>query len=245
MTVEPHHDEGDSATATEAAVQLLRRDIVSGTLTPDSKLKIRELKERYGIGASPMREALAQLSAQGLVRQSSQKGFRVPPLDAAELMDITRSRQLIEVEALRLAIAHGDASWEDEIVASYHLLEHYFRRITPAPTSPSDEFEIRHARFHRALIAACPLHLVRSFCETLYEKATRYRLKLRIDYGFSNDSVVAEHRNLMDAVLSRDVDHAVRELHAHMQLTADVLLDALAHSPEQGDDGFTGQSSTR
>jgi GntR family carbon starvation induced transcriptional regulator len=241
MTVEPHHDEGDGATATEAAVQLLRRDIVSGALIPDSKLKIRELKERYGIGASPMREALAQLSAQGLVQQSSQKGFRVPPLTAAELMDITRSRQLIEVEALRLAIAHGDAAWEDEIVASYHLLEHYFRRIIPAPTSPSDEFEIRHARFHRALIAACPLQLVRSFCETLYEKATRYRLKLRIDYGFSNGSPVAEHRNLMEAVLSRDVDNAVRELHAHMQLTADVLLDALAHSPEQGDDRFMGQ----
>jgi len=245
MTVEPHHDEGDSATATEAAVQLLRRDIVSGTLTPDSKLKIRELKERYGIGASPMREALAQLSAQGLVQQSSQKGFRVPPLSAAELLDITHSRQLIEIEALRLAITHGDAAWEDEIVASYHLLEHYFRRMIPAPTSPSDEFEIRHARFHRALIAACPLHLVRAFCETLYEKAARYRLKLRIDYGFSNDCVIAEHRALMEAVLSRDADRAVREHHAHIQLTADILLDVLAHSAEQGDDGFMEQSSVR
>ncbi|MDF2116458.1 FCD domain-containing protein [Roseiarcaceae bacterium H3SJ34-1] len=241
MMGESHHDDSDGATATEAAVQLLRRDIVTGALTPASKLKIRELKERYGIGASPMREALAQLSAQGLVQQSSQKGFRVPPLSAAELLDITRSRQLIEVEALRLAITHGDASWEDEIVASFHLLEHYFRRVVPQPTSPNDEFETRHARFHHALIAACPLHLVRSFCETLYEKATRYRLMMRTDYGFSNDCVIAEHRTLMEAVLSRDVDGAVREHHAHIQLTADILLDVLAHSPEQGDDRFVGQ----
>src|SRR5262245_960453 len=92
-------------TASEEALALLRRDIVSGALEPDSKLKMRVLKERYGIGSSPMREALAQLAAQGLVHQFSQKGFRVPPLSAAHLADITRSRQLVETEAVKLAIA--------------------------------------------------------------------------------------------------------------------------------------------
>src|SRR5437870_4558790 len=95
---------GQDATASEAAVRLLRRDIVSGALEPDSKLKMRVLKERYGIGSSPMREALAQLAAQGLVHQASQKGFRVPPLSAAHLADITRSRQLVEAEAVKLAL---------------------------------------------------------------------------------------------------------------------------------------------
>src|SRR5262245_14657805 len=113
-------------TASETALRLLRRDIVSGALKPESKLKLRVLKERYGIGGSPMREALAQLTAQGLVQQLSQKGFRVPPISAEHLLDITRSRQLVEIEAVKLAIEHGDAAWEDEIASSFALLERMF-----------------------------------------------------------------------------------------------------------------------
>ncbi|HEX6001788.1 MAG TPA: FCD domain-containing protein [Hyphomicrobiaceae bacterium] len=216
------------ATASEMAVRLLRRDIVSGALEPDSKLKLRILKERYGIGASPMREALAQLVAQGLVQQLSQKGFRVPPLSAQHLTDITRSRQLVETDAVKLAIEHGDAAWEDEIVASFHLLERMYRRLRGATAKPDmHEFESRHQRFHRALIAACPLRAVKEFCDQLYTQATRYRLLLQ-RYGFTRDVVVAEHRILMRAVLGRNKAEAAKALSAHIGITADILLGELA-----------------
>ncbi len=218
---------GADVTASEAALRLLRRDIVSGALAPDSKLKLRVLKERYGIGGSPMREALAQLAAQGLVQQSSQKGFRVPPLSAAHLLDITRSRQLVEVEAVKLAIEHGDADWEDEIVTSYHLLERLYHRLRGAERPDTQEFETRHQRFHRALIAACPLTSVKDFCDQLYTQATRYRLLLR-RYGFTREVVLAEHRILMQAVLSRNKTKAGKALNSHIAITADVLLSELA-----------------
>ncbi len=221
-------DGGDDATASEAALALLRRDIVSGALEPDSKLKMRVLKARYGIGSSPMREALAQLTGQGLVRQSSQKGFRVPPLSAAHLADITRSRQLVEAEAVKLAIAHGNAAWEDEIVTSFHLLERMFMRQRGTQKPDVHEFEARHHRFHRSLIAACPLTEVRAFCDKLYLQATRYRLLLR-RYAFTREVVVAEHRILMEAVLGRNKLIAARALKDHIGLTADVLLGELAN----------------
>lgn len=217
---------GADATASEVAIRLLRRDIVSGALEPDSKLKLRVLKERYGIGGSPMREALAQLAAQGLVHQLSQKGFRVPPLSAAHLVDITRSRQLVEAEAVKLAIEHGQADWEDEIVASYHLLERLYHRLRGTERPDVHEFEARHQRFHRALIAACPLKSVTEFCDQLYVQATRYRLLLR-RYAFTREVVVAEHRILMRAVLGRNKAEAARALKAHIGITTDVLLSAL------------------
>lgn len=219
--------EASEANASEIAMRLLRRDIVSGALAPDSKLKLRILKERYGIGSSPMREALAQLAAQGLVHQLSQKGFRVPPLSAAHLLDITRSRQLVEAEAVKLAIEHGDAEWEDEIVASYHLLERLYQRLRGAERPDVHDFETRHQRFHRALIAACPLAAVKEFCDQLYEQATRYRLLLR-RYAFTREVVMAEHRILMRAVLSRNKTQAAKALKAHIGLTADVLSSELA-----------------
>ncbi len=218
--------ESPDATASEAALRLLRRDIVSGALEPDTKLKLRVLKERYGIGGSPMREALAQLVAQGLVQQLSQKGFRVPPVSAAHLLEITHARQLVEVEAVKLAIAHGGPDWEDEIVTSYHLLERLYHRLRGAERPDVNEFEVRHQRFHRALIAACPLGPIKEFCDQLYVQATRYRLLLR-RFSFTRDVVIAEHGILMNAVLSRNKLKAAKALHAHIGITADVLLAEL------------------
>jgi DNA-binding GntR family transcriptional regulator len=215
------------ATASEVALRLLRRDIVSGALEPDSKLKLRVLKERYGIGGSPMREALAQLTAYGLVQQQSQRGFRVPPLSSAEIVDITASRQLVEVEALKLAMAHGDAGWEDEIVTSFHLLERVFLRIRGGRLPEVEEFESRHQRFHRALIAACPLRAVTAFCDQLYLQGTRYRALMR-RYAFTVESMIEEHRILMRLALERKKAEAAKALEAHLGLTADLLLGELA-----------------
>lgn len=215
----------ESTTATEAAVRKLKHDIMSGVLAPDSQLKMRELKSRYGIGASPMREALAQLAAEGFVHQRAQRGFRVPPVSIEDLIDITRTRQIAEGEAVRLAIEHATSAWEEEIVASFHVLA---RAITEAKTGKKDRdhFEERHHRFHRALISSCPLKSLREFCDDLYVRKTRYR-RLLGSYGFTAKEVIGEHRLLMDAVLDRDVARAQAVIRQHIGITADVIAEVL------------------
>src|SRR5690606_33116032 len=112
-----------------AAAAQLRQDILSGVLAPEIKLKVRELTGRYHISASPIREALSQLAASGFVIHKGQRGFHVPPVSIENLIDITESRKIIEAEALRLAIRHASAAWEDEIVASYYLFERQVHRF--------------------------------------------------------------------------------------------------------------------
>jgi DNA-binding GntR family transcriptional regulator len=123
---------------------------------------------------------------------------------------------------VKLAIAHGNAAWEDEIITSFHVLEHMFLRIRASKLPDVDEFEARHHRFHRALIAACPLRAITDFCEQLYMQATRYRVLLR-RYAFTPESLVAEHRILMRVVLDRRKSKAAEALRAHIGITADVL----------------------
>lgn len=219
------------STATEAAVRKLKQDIMSGALAPDSQLKMRELKSRYGIGASPMREALAQLAAEGFVHQRAQKGFRVPPVSIEELVDITKTRQFIEGEAVRLAIENATPEWEEEVVASYHVLERAIV-LMKSGEKERDYFEERHHRFHRALINACPLESMRNFCDELYVRKTRYR-RLLGDYGFTAKAVVAEHRELMEAVLSRKISRAQQVIRTHIAITNDVIAEVL-RTKEQG-----------
>lgn len=214
-------------TDTERAVDQLRSDIIHGALKPDTKLKIRELKAHYGLGASPLREALAQLSAQGIVSQSSQRGFRVPSLTAAHLDDITRSRQLIEGEALRLAIEAGRAGWEAEIVASFHLLERSVAEHAQRRKPLGEAYEAVHHRFHKALIAACPLDSLKTFSDLLYINASRYRF-LMLATLTASDHVVEVHRKLMSLVLARRSAAALAEHKRHIGMPARILLHRLA-----------------
>ncbi len=213
----------------EAARNLLRKDILSGELEPSRKLKIRELMVRYGIGASPMREALSQLAATGIVTQEAQRGFCVPPLSAEDLLDVTVSRQIIETEALRLAMKNASSSWENEIIASYHVFEREIVRFYGARIKDFDAYEAHHHRFHAALIAACPLDALKKFCNELYVRATRYR-RLTRNYAFKKEPVIAEHRILMEAVLAAQPRRATEALRDHIGLTADLTLKLLQES---------------
>lgn len=212
-----------SSTSSETALQILTRDLVRGVLEPGKKLKMRELTERYGLGATPLREALAQLASRGLVRLEANKGFRVAPVSRAHLLDLTRTRQIVEGEAVALAIAHGDDAWEEEIFTSFQLLKRAFERRNSTSPEWLDDSEERHQRFHRALIAACPLATLRQFCDQLYTEMTRYRRMLK-QSGFAEQTAISKHEELMSNILGRDVAKSVEALRRHIGITAAAVL---------------------
>jgi len=166
---------GSAATLAERAVTLLQRDILSGALRPGSKLVVADLVDRYGIGATPVREGLSRLVAHGLVSAIGQRGFRVARISQDDLRDITSVRRLVEVEALRLAIAHGRDEWEAGIVASLHRLQLFASRSQEAFREGSAEFDDVHRGFHTALLAACGSPRLLEFHRSLYDQAYRYR----------------------------------------------------------------------
>lgn len=214
-----------AGTNAETAAAYITRDILAGILAPDLKLKLRELSDRYDIGPTPLREALSRLSARGLVEQHGQRGFRVPPVTREHLLDITHTRQVIEAEAFRLAMEHGDRAWEDELSASLHLLRREAERQRP-DEAWLDDYETRHHHFHRALIAACPYATLRAYCDELYEQKTRYRRFLK-SLGHSMDGVIEMHERLAALAVAHDAKGGVAEIRAHIGSTAKSLLAVL------------------
>ena len=124
--------EGEKTLA-EKALRQLRDDILNGRLAPDARLRINQLQQRYGLGLSPLREALLRLSTEGLVLAQGQRGFVVAPVSLADLQDQTLARKTLDTAALTQAIAHGDADWESQVIAANHLLAR-----TPLPLDASD-----------------------------------------------------------------------------------------------------------
>jgi DNA-binding GntR family transcriptional regulator len=205
-------------TLIEVAVERLTADIISGALPPDKKLQIADLKERYGIGASPLREGLAQLSTLGFVVFDSRRGFRVTPISKEDLDDITALRKVIETTALRQSIEFGDDEWEVGIVTAFARLERVVARISNPDNTEETDLEQAHKQLHIALVSACRSHRLQSLQSVLYDQARRYR-HLMLEQIHDLQTFLTIHDELVKVILSRQSDKACAMLAGHIDLT--------------------------
>jgi DNA-binding GntR family transcriptional regulator len=210
----------EAGSLTESAYRNIRADIIAGRFPPGTKLQIDDLKARYGLSASPLREALARLISQGFVSVESQRGFRVAAMNAEDLADITLARQVVEVAALKRAIERGDDAWEGAIVSAFHRLDRYVARREGKPVENLAEFGELHKAFHVALIAACGSPRLLDEQSRLYDQAERYRHGMMQNFMVMGHGVLMEeHKQLMDMVLARDAENACASLHHHLSHT--------------------------
>lgn len=218
----------------EAAYSIIRHDILTGVLAPGAKLRVEVLKHRYNVGASTLREALTRLVGEALVTSEEQRGFRVAAISLEDFADLTRARRLIEVEALRLAMIHGDDAWEADIVAAYHRLSKVEEKFGEHPEDFSDEFEDRNRDFHRAMIAACPSRWLHHMHGILFQQSERYR-RISLANKVVPRNVHAEHQAIVEAVLARDVELACRLEGEHIERTLAVLSEVIAQEERRGE----------
>jgi len=213
-------------TLAEKAYDALRHDIIRSELAPGRPLRLADLSERYDMGFSPLREALNRLQAERLVTAESLRGFRVAPLSLEELHDATSLRILIETEALRASIRHGDDAWEAGIVSALYALNLQAGRT--GPEADIWELEARHHAFHRALLVACNSSWTLEFVERLYVATERYRIPILLAAALpAGRDVQAEHSALAQAALKRDTDKAIALLREHYLRTVNDLADII------------------
>jgi DNA-binding GntR family transcriptional regulator len=212
-------------TLTADVLLRLREDLLAGRFKPNQKLRLEELRKVYGVGFTPLREALMRLAADGLVVVVEQRGFRAAPVSLDDLWDVTRLRQEIEAIALRDALALGDDAWEAEIVAAFHRLSKT-RNTDPETKAIDPEWARRHHAFHYALIAGAKSQWIKRFWQILYDQSDRYR---RIGAISVPEGRQREHRELMRAALRRDTEQMIRLSQAHIRKTATIVAQRLRH----------------
>ena len=211
---------GASGTTRASAVyDALRSDILHGGFKPDDKLKVDLVGARYGVGASPVREALNRLSAEGLVTRSDQRGFSVAALRWDDLATLTGTRCQVEAIALGESIAARNPAWEDALALLVHRLSRTTRSLAVSHYVPNPEWEALHRQFHGQLLANCPSRWLRDFCATLSTEAYRYR-QLAASRNFSSRNEHAEHLALFHAAIEGRTDDAVQLLTDHYRRTS-------------------------
>ncbi len=221
-------------TLTASALRRIRSDILACRLMPDERLRFEALRERYGMGVSPLREALMRLEAEGLVQLEQNKGFRVSEVSRDNLLDLMQTRIEIETIALRWSLEKGGVEWEANLLGAFHRLSRQ-TKIDPRDADTINEAWSReHAGFHAALVSACGSQTLMSIRERLFEQAERY-VSLSIMSSAPLRDDVGEHKQLMRAALNRDMERTIELNRLHISRTLDKVAAALAAS--RGADG--------
>ena len=204
------------------AYAAIRQTIRSGTFKPGDRLRFADLQALCGMSVTPVREALARLTAEGFTVLDDHRGYSVASLSLEELRDITAARQLCEGEALRLSVTKGDADWEARVVAAHHLMTRIPQAREDIPSAMREDWEARHAAFHAALVSACGSPILLDICERLFSRADRYR-RLSVSLSGGARDVEGEHRQIMERALAHDAEGAAALLRAHYGRTAAAL----------------------
>src|ERR1700761_7090740 len=139
----------------KAAAFWLRRDIVRGVFAPMERLTVEPLVQFYGVGHSPVREAIIRLSSSGLVIHEHLKGFRVAPVSLADYDDVLGIYQRLYKLALDMAMDRGDQDWEERVVVQLHRSLKVAQALPSGSAEDRERWQRAYGMLHAELLSGC------------------------------------------------------------------------------------------
>lgn len=197
---------GSESLATSIKTLLLER-IVSGAFTPGERIVESRLARELGISQSPVREALRDLAAIGLVDIESRRGARVRLPTAKELRDVSEVRSEIDALAARLAAERLDDGIIEELRAAHQEMTDCLNDADYVGMTSAD------ARFHRIIVKASGNEAVERVFGQLEPFARTFitltspNVELR--------GILEQHDGILQALLSRDPALAAERARCH------------------------------
>lgn len=194
-------------TVADHVADVLREAIAEGSLKAGTVLRQDELARQFQFSRMPVRDALRQLEAEGLVSIHPTRGAFVAGMDRGEIAEIYAVRELLEGEALRLAFP---AMGEADLAAAGAALD----QIDAEPDV--GRWGALNRAFHLALYRPCGNGRLLGLIEAQHNAADRYVRILLSNLNYRTRSQ-AEHRRLLGACRRRNRELALKLLKQHLR----------------------------
>jgi len=193
----------------QQAYYLLRDRIVTLGLTPGTLVNERELAEEFGLGRTPIRDALRRLADDGLVEVYPRRGIYVGPIDVGDLGAISEIRVELEGFVSRLAAERRQDVDRADIEALLDELD--------AAAGVADERRLIHLdqRIHRLIYRLARNPFLEAALDRYYVLALRLWF-LALERMHRLEDAVDEHRQLLDAISTGDGATAERIARDHV-----------------------------
>lgn len=199
----------------------LEDEIVSGKLYAGCRIDEQELMERFNVSRTPAREALQQLATSGLVEMVPRQGAIVATLSLTEYVATLEILTELEGLAARLSARRMPAAQRRDLEASFTDCE------KAAARDDAVAYETANRWFHETIYDG-------SLNDTLARQLRMMRLRMRhpqrslFDRPNRVRNSLAEHRAILQAILSGDEDAADRAMSLHISSGGNVYVDAVA-----------------
>jgi DNA-binding GntR family transcriptional regulator len=198
----------------ESMVDSLRAEILRGTLKSGQALKQDEIAARFGVSKIPVREALVQLKAEGLVVFYPNRGAFVSELSAAEADEIYVMRMALETAILSRAIPNLTVA---QLQCAAELLNAIDREENIA------RWGELNWEFHATLYSAAGLPRLMDTIQTLHTNIARYLVLYLAGMDYQNQSQ-REHRALLEACRHGEIEKATTILEEHLRSASTQLV---------------------
>jgi DNA-binding GntR family transcriptional regulator len=195
-------------TAQQFVLAELRRGILERELLPGEPIRQDALAERLGVSRVPLREALKILEGEGQIVYLPRRGYSVAQLSLADLREVYRIREILEEEAVRIAVGKLTNAEVSQLAEIHAEVE----RASSA--GELAEMTAANRRFHFGLFSLCDMPRLVRMIRLLWDSTDAYR---SVYYGApgNRDRVNHEHRQILAALRKRDTERVLRLLADH------------------------------
>ncbi|GAB2886872.1 GntR family transcriptional regulator [Paralcaligenes sp. KSB-10] len=209
----------------DLAYESVREAILANDLKPGERVSEYKVAEWLGISRTPAREGLRRLENEGLLSQHPRRGLVVASIDDNAVQELYAVRQLLEGAAAAMAAKQAT---DAEVATLQHLVEAE-ARITEDPQQMYEH----NRTFHEVIYRAAHNQLLLKFLLLTADTLTAYRNVSTLVIKERREQVVAEHRELSDAIARRDeaaakeiaVRHVQNALRARTKVQHTILID--------------------
>ncbi len=187
----------------------IREDILVGDLAKGEKLTELKICNQYDVSRTPVREALRQLEAEGLIETIPNRGAFVVGLSEQDIGDFFTLRTMAEVQAVRWASRRMDEHEIEELNETFEFMEFY--------TMKNDIPKMLNINlaFHQIIYQGCHNRkLIQDL--TLFQEYLKHLDPSNYYAPNYLHDVLSEHRDIYDAIISRDEEAAAHAMERHM-----------------------------
>lgn len=211
----------------DLALSALREKILRGDYPEGAPLRQDAVAAELGVSRIPVREALRQLEAEGLVTLSPNYGAVVSTLSLDEIREIFELRALTEADLLARAIPRTEAT---DVQRATMILDRYREALRSGDTT---EWGPLNWQFHAAIYAPAGRPLTLGIVQNLHHQSERYtRMQLALTHGETRAD--EEHRAILRAVEAGDAGRACALLAEHILGAGRQLVDFLREHRSAG-----------
>ncbi|SPL72145.1 GntR family transcriptional regulator [Acinetobacter stercoris] len=208
---------GAMPSVSEVIVKHIREAIVSGQIAEDDPIRQDEIAKLFNVSKIPVREALKQLEAEGLVEFKKNRGAIVTRISEEELAQIFEVRVMLETKLIRLAVPN----MTDETFANAEQICSAF-----VDTMDIGSWTTLNWQLHACLYEPAQRPYMLSLIRSIYDKIERY-LRLQMSVAAGKSRADQEHKDILQACKNKDVELAARLIEEHINGVCQSLYDYL------------------